>query len=47
MRDKHGAMVNEAKRLKALAEENRRLKEIVTDQALDVSTLKEALHRKW
>jgi putative transposase len=39
--------VNEAKRLKELEEENRRLKKIVADQALDVSALKEALHRKW
>jgi hypothetical protein len=39
--------VNEARRLKELEEENRRLKKIVADQALDVSALKEALHRKW
>ena len=36
--------VNEAKRLKELEEENRRLKKIVADQPLDVSALKEALH---
>jgi hypothetical protein len=29
-----------------LEEENRRLKKIVADQALDISALKEALHRK-
>jgi len=47
-RNKYGGMgVNEAKRLKELEEENRRLKKIVADQALDVSALKEALHRKW
>ena len=47
-RNKYGGMgVNEAKRLKELEEENRRLKRIVADQALDVSALKEALHRKW
>jgi putative transposase len=45
-RNKYGGMgVNEAKRLKELEEENRRLKKIVADQALDVSALKEALHR--
>src|SRR5512143_590422 len=47
-RNKYGGMgVNEAKRLKDLEEENRRLKRIVADQALDLSALKEALHRKW
>ena len=47
-RNKYGGMgVNEAKRLKELEEENRRPKKIVADQALDLSTLKEALHRKW
>jgi putative transposase len=47
-RNKYGGMgVSEAKRLKELEEENRRLKKIVADQALDVSALKEALHRKW
>src|SRR5262245_17625449 len=47
-RNKYGGMgVNEAKRLRELEEENRRLKKIVADQALDLSALKEALHRKW
>ena len=47
-RNKYGGMgVNGAKRLKELEEENRRLKKIVADQALDISALKEALHRKW
>jgi len=47
-RNKYGGMgVSEAKRLKELEEENRRLKKIVADQALDLSALKEALHRKW
>ena len=46
-RNKYGGMgVNEAKRLRELEEENRRLKKIVADQALDLSALKEALHRK-
>src|SRR6476620_11784392 len=47
-RNKYAGMgVNEARRLKELEDENRRLKKIVADQALDVSALKEALHRKW
>ena len=47
-RNKYGGMgVSEAKRLKELEEENRRLKKIVADQALDLSALKEALHRTW
>ena len=47
-RNQYGGMkADEAKRLKELEEENRRLKKIVADQALDVSALKEALHRKW
>ena len=47
-RNKYGGMgVNEAKRLKELEDENRRLKKIVAEQALDNSALKEALHRKW
>ena len=42
-RNKYGGMgVSEAKRLKELEEENRRLKKIVADQALDLSALKEA-----
>src|SRR5437763_15419408 len=47
-RNKYGGLgVNEAKRLKDLEEENRRLKKIVADQAHDLSELKEALQRKW
>jgi putative transposase len=43
-RYKYGGMgVNEAKRLKGLEEESRRLKKIVADRALDLSALKEAL----
>ena len=41
---KYGGMdVSEAKRLKALEEENRRLKKLVADQALDNQILREAL----
>jgi putative transposase len=35
-----GLTVNEARRLKALEDENRRLKKIVADQALDIEALK-------
>ncbi|MBU8922066.1 MAG: transposase [Bacteroidales bacterium] len=47
-RDKYGDMeVNEVKRLKQLETENRRLKEIVAQQALDNAALKDLLSRKW
>ena len=42
-----GMQVAEAKRLKALEEENRRLKRIVADQALDLAMLKDVVGRKW
>lgn len=38
---------NERKRLKALAEENARLKRLVAEQALDNQTLKELLRKNW
>lgn len=39
---KYGGMeLSEAKRLKGLEEENRRLKKLVADQALDIQILKE------
>jgi len=38
-----GLEVSEARRLRALEEENRRLKKVVADQALDISLLKELL----
>ena len=45
---KYGGMtVSEAKRLKALEEENRRLKHIVADQALDIRALKEINSKNW
>jgi putative transposase len=37
----------EAKRLRALEEENRRLKRLVADQALDVQVLKDVLSKNW
>jgi putative transposase len=42
-----GLTVSELKRLKALEEENRRLKEIVADQALDNLALKELFSKNF
>jgi len=39
--------VSDAKRLRGLEEENRRLKKLVADQALDIQILKEVSLRKW
>ena len=39
--------VNEARRLKHLEDENRRLKRIVADQVLDITALKDVLSKKW
>ena len=45
---KYGGMdQNEARRLKALEEENGRLKKIVAQQALDIDALKAVLSKKW
>jgi putative transposase len=38
---------NELKRLKALEEENARLKRLVAEQALDNQALKELLRKNW
>lgn len=47
-RTKYGGLeVSEAKRLRALEEENRRLKQIVADQALDIAMLKAVTAKKW
>ena len=47
-KSKYGDMsVSEAKRLKALEEENHRLKKLVADQALDIQMLKEINAKKW
>jgi putative transposase len=47
-KSKYGGMsVSEARRLKALEEENRRLKQIVGEQALDIRALKAALEKKY
>ena len=45
---KYGGMaVSEARRLKDLEDENRRLKKLVADQALDIQMLKEITTKKW
>ena len=38
---------DDAKRLKQLEDENKRLKKIVADQTLDVQILKEVIAKKW
>ena len=38
---------SDAKRLRELQEENRKLKRIVTDQAVDLVALKDVIGRKW
>ncbi|MGH7688008.1 MAG: transposase [Gemmatimonadaceae bacterium] len=42
-----GVGLAEAKRLKVLEEENRRLKQLVADQALDLSLMKGLVGRTW
>jgi putative transposase len=45
---KYGGMdVSDAQRLKQLEDENRRLKHMVADQALDIQALKAVLGKKW
>jgi putative transposase len=45
---KYGGMqVNDARRLKALEDENRQLKRIVADQALNLQVVKDLLGKKW
>lgn len=47
-RRKYGGMeVADARRLKELEDENRRLKKVVADLTLDREALKDALARKW
>ena len=47
-RAKFGDMdVSEARRLKMLEDENRRLKKLVADQALDIQILKDVNSKKW
>ena len=42
-----GLTVNEAKRLRALEDENRRLKNIVADQTLDIQALKAVVSKNF
>jgi putative transposase len=42
-----GLEVSEAKRLKSMDEENRRLKRMVADLSLDNQALKDLLSKKW
>ncbi len=42
-----GMEVSEAKRLRTLEEENRRLKQVVAEQALDIRILKDLNSKKW
>jgi putative transposase len=45
---KFGGMdVNDARRLKQLEDENRRLKQMVADQALEIQAIKAVLGKKW
>jgi putative transposase len=45
---KYGGMsVSDAQRLKQLEDENRRLKKLVAEQALDNAALKDVLARNW
>ena len=47
-RSQYGGMkAEEAKRLKELEDENRRLKQIVADQALDIQMLKHISEGNW
>lgn len=48
MRPKYGGMeVSDAKRLRGLEEENARLKKLLAESMLDVSTLREMLAKNW
>ena len=42
-----GLQVSDARRLKALEEENRQLKRLVADQALNLQVVKDLLGKKW
>ncbi len=45
---KYGGMeISDARRLKQLEEENRRLKRLVADQALDIQMLKDVAEKNW
>ena len=42
-----GLEVSDVKKLRQLEDENRRLKQMVADQALDIQALKAVVRRKW
>ena len=42
-----GMELSEMQRLKALEDENRRLKQIVAEQTLDIQALKAVVAKKW
>ena len=45
---KYGGMdVSDARRLKALEDENAKLKKLIADQMLEASALRELLSKKW
>lgn len=47
-RSRYGGMeVSDARRLKSLEDENRRLKKLLAEQMLDVATLREALGKNF
>ena len=47
-KNKYGGMeVSDAKKLRGLEEENRRLKQLVAEQALDIKILKDVNSKKW
>ena len=47
-RRKFGGMdVSDARRLKALKDENHKLKRIVADQALEITAIKDVLSKNW
>jgi putative transposase len=47
-RRKYGGMqVSDTKRLRALEEENRQLKRVVADQALNIQVLKDVVGKEW
>ena len=47
-KSKYGGLeVPEARRLKSLEDENRRLKHIVAEQTLDIQALKAVVAKKW
>jgi len=42
-----GMEISDARKLRALEDENRRLKKLVADQALDIQILKDVNSKKW